>query len=71
MASRWKEPSTYAGVGLIVTGLGQVASINEAPAIAGAIEAAAPHIATSNWVGVAMALFGAFAVMLREKGERR
>ncbi len=70
MSRRWKEPSTYAGLGLIVTGLGQVASINEAPVIADAITQAAPHIATSNWTGAAMALFGVLAVFLREKGQR-
>lgn len=67
MRSRWKEPSTWAGAGLVITGIGQIAKINEAPAIAEAVQSAASRIASGDWLGVAMAAFGALSVILREE----
>lgn len=68
---RAKEPSTYVGLAAVVTGVGQLAKINEAPAIADAVTNAAPSLAAGDWTtGLMVVLAGLAGVFLREKGGR-
>jgi len=65
--ARWKEPSTYAGLAAIIGGVGAIAKVHEAPAIADAVNNAAVPLASGDWkVGLAMILTGALGVFLRE-----
>lgn len=64
---KFNEPSTWAGFGLLIAGLGKVFQVSEAPAVADAVTSIAQN---PTWQGGAMALFGALAVILREKGTR-
>lgn len=68
LKKRLAEPSTYAGLAAVVAGAGQLAKVNEAPVVAEAIVAAAPHVAAGNWLNAAMVAFGALAVLLKDKG---
>ena len=63
-----KEPSTYAGFAAVIAGIGQIAQINEAPAIADAINNAAQPIINQDWIGAAMVFLGSIAIFLKEKG---
>lgn len=66
--SRWKEPSTYAGIAAIIGGAGVIGKVNEAPAIADAISGASLPLAQGNWqVGIGMILAGILSVFLKEK----
>lgn len=65
VADRFKEPSSLAGVGLVVGGLGQVFGVNEAPQVAEAINQAAQQ---SSWLGALMVAVGTAAILMREKG---
>lgn len=68
VAERLKEPSTYAGLAAVIIGVGKLADINEAPAIADAITNAAPALLSGNWVaGLGALLMGALAVVVRER----
>jgi len=66
--SRWKEPSTYAGIAAIIGGAGVLGKVNEAPAIADAVNTAAIPLAQGNWqVGLGMIVAGILSVLLKEK----
>ncbi len=68
LKDRMGEPSTYAGLAAILAGVGQLADINEAPAIADAITNAAPLALSGNWVGaVGALLMGSLAVFMRDR----
>jgi len=68
LKKRAAEPSTYAGLSLLTLGAGQVLKINEAPQVAGAIEQAAPALATGDYVTGGVFLLSAFAsIFMREK----
>jgi len=69
MWERLKEPSSYAGLASIISGFGVLAKADEAPAIADAIVQSAPFFTTSNWFGGFMVLFGAAALIVKEKGK--
>lgn len=68
LKKRLSEGSTYAGLGLAVAGIGQLAKVNEAPAIAEAITTAGPAAAAGDWVSAAMIIAGSLAMLLKEKG---
>lgn len=68
MAKLLKEPSTYAGLAAVVAGVGQIFKDDHTDAVAAAINQAAPHILSNDWLGALMTLFGLAAVFLREKG---
>lgn len=71
LTKRLREPSTYAGLAAIAVGAGQVADINEAPAVADAITTVGQSVAVMpGWEGLVMGVLGALAVFLREKGEK-
>ncbi len=67
LQSRLKEPSSYAGLAGILTGLGMIFDINEAPAVAEAAGQAAQVVAQSgDWkMGLLTVSFGALASFLR------
>jgi len=59
---RVREPSTYAGLAAVISGGGILFKINEAPAIAGAIQNAGGALAAGDWVnGVAVMILGIVA----------
>lgn len=66
MKDRLKEPSTYAGIGLILLGLDQAIDINEAATVGQAlIDASDSGMGIG---GIGMALFGALmSIFLPEK----
>lgn len=65
---RLREPSTFAGLSAITLGLGEVARINEAPAVASTIAHAGEQAITGNFIGAGVALFtGLFAIFMKEK----
>jgi hypothetical protein len=68
LKKRLSEPTTYAGLAAIVMGAGQLGKVNEAPAVADAIVAAAPHLAAGNWLNALMIGLGSLAVLMKEKG---
>ena len=65
-----KEPSTWAGLASVITGVGLIADINEAPIVTEIITNAAPHIIAANWTGVLLVVSGFFATWFngRKKG---
>ena len=71
LLDRAKEPTTYLGVAAVISGAGQLAKINEAPAIADAVVTAAPALAVGDWgTGLMLLLGGLFGAFLKEKGGR-
>lgn len=67
---RLREPSSYAGLGLLTLGLGELFKVNEAPAIADAINAAGQAVATTgDPLTAAVALAGGILSLIM--GERR
>lgn len=56
-----KEPSTWAGLTAVITGVGQIAKINEAPIVADVITQAAPQIISNNWTAALLILAGGFS----------
>lgn len=59
---RLSEASTYAGLSGLVTAVGILAKVNEAPAIADAVTNAAPALTAGDWLGGGIALaFGLVA----------
>lgn len=65
--SRLKEPSTYAGISSIILGVGMIADINEAPALATAVSQATPAIVSNDWFGALFIFLGGLATILKEK----
>jgi hypothetical protein len=66
--SRAKEPSSVAGLGLLIAGVGQMAGINEAPAVAEAVTQVGGAAISGGWGGALMAVLGLLAMSLRERG---
>lgn len=67
MLARLKEPSTYAGIASVISGVGTILKDDNTTAIAGAIVEASPHIISGNWMGAGMIFFGLFAMFIKEK----
>lgn len=61
------EGSTYAGLAAVVAGLGMSLKVDEAPAVAEGILAAAPALTAGDWLGGLVAIAGAVAVAVRDK----
>lgn len=62
LLARLREASTWAGVGLVVTGVGQVARINEAPQVADVLTQAGAAAVADPLVGIAVAIAGLVAI---------
>lgn len=60
--ARLGESSTYAGIASVIMGAGILGHVNEAPAIAHAVEAAAPSLVSGQWyIGAGALLAGIVA----------
>jgi len=71
LKDRAREPSTYLGTALLISGAGQLAKINEAPAIADAVTNAAPALSSGDWAtGLSVILMSVLGIFLKEKGGR-
>lgn len=72
LKSRVAEGSTWAGLGLVTLGLGELGKVKEAPAVAEALQQAGALASTGalNWQGLAMILMGLAATVLKDKGTR-
>ncbi len=76
--SRFKEPSTFAGFGLITVGIAellrgvsQVVDFDEGPEIADAIQAAEPAVSSGNWpMAIGAIVTGGLAIVMREFGNK-
>lgn len=67
LTKRLSERSTYIGLATTLLGVGTVAKINEAPEIAGAIEAAATPLSTGDYTsGLGILLMGVLGIIMRE-----
>lgn len=70
--ARAAEGSTYAGLGLVTLGIGEIGKVKEAPAVAAAIEQAGALASAGalSWQGIAMILMGLAAAVLKDKGSK-
>ncbi|PKQ07301.1 MAG: hypothetical protein CVT72_03730 [Alphaproteobacteria bacterium HGW-Alphaproteobacteria-11] len=69
LKDRAKEPTTYVGLSAAIYGLGTLAKVNEAPAVADAVSTAAPALAAGDWAtGLLLLIGGALAAVMKEKG---
>ena len=69
LMDRLREPSTWAGLSSLTLGVGAIAHVNEAPAIASAVQHSASSFTSGNWLGGAVALLGGIAsIFVSEKG---
>ncbi len=67
--ARLREPSSAAGLAAVVIGLGQLAKVNEAPAIAEVIGQAGAAAAVDPVVGAVALIAGLVAIFRGEKKE--
>jgi hypothetical protein len=68
---RLREPSTYAGLAGVITSVGVLGKINEAPAIADTVANAGHAIAQGDYAtAIGAGLFGLLSIFMREKGGR-
>ena len=68
---RLTEPSSYAGLGLAIAGLGQMFGVREAPQIAEAVGQVGQVLAVSpTWAGLAMGIAGAIAMFLKDPANK-
>jgi len=71
LKKRLAEPSTAVGLTVAIAGVGQLAKIDEAPAIAEAVGAAAQVAGAGDYTGGAVLLIGGLlGAFLGEKGKR-
>jgi len=64
---RMREASTYAGLATLTLAVGQLAKVNEAPAIADAVSNAAPALTAGDWLsGLLTFGFGVVAAFKKE-----
>ena len=69
LKKRINEPTTYMGLALVLNGFGTLGKIDEAPAIADAITAAANPMASGDYTTAATLIMGGLlGVLMREKG---
>lgn len=71
LLKRLSEPSTWGGLALAVSGVGQLGKINEAPAVVDALGQGAQAVAhgTDPVTAGVMVLGGLLAAFMREKGQ--
>jgi len=72
LKKRFSEPSTFAGLAMAILGAGQVAKIDEAPAVADAISGAGQAIASGMdpmTAGI-ITLAGLASIFMGEKGDK-
>jgi len=62
-----KEKSTWVGLTSIITGVGLIADINEAPQVAEAITNATPHIISGNWSALLLIATGTIATYFNNR----
>tara|TARA_R110002074_G_scaffold67298_1_gene158499 strand:- start:1156 stop:1380 length:225 start_codon:yes stop_codon:yes gene_type:complete len=68
--ARFREPTTWGGLSMFILSIGQLAKINEAPAIAHTIDAVAGPITSGDYAtALTVALGGVLSIVLREKGK--
>ena len=67
VVERLKEPSTHAGIASVIAGIGQILHSPETTEIASAVPDIASRLASHDYVGVGMILFGLIAIFKKEK----
>lgn len=71
LKKRAAEPTSYIGLALLVQAIGTLTKMNEAPAIAEAIQSAADPLARGDYATAGtVAIGGLLAILMREKGGR-
>jgi hypothetical protein len=71
LKKRSKEATTYLGIALIVEGVGNLAKIDEAHSIAGAVQAAAPSLSAGDWTtGILGLVMGIGGVLMKQKAAK-
>jgi len=71
LKKRFKEPSTWAGLPMIIYGLGEVGKVKEAPALAETVGTAGQYIVSGDtFGGLAALVMGAAAAVLGEGGRK-
>lgn len=72
LIKRLSEPSSWAGLGAVAVGVGQLVKADEAPAVADVLAGTGQAIAGGLpwWQAAALAAGGIAAIFLREKGGR-
>jgi hypothetical protein len=63
---RLKEPSTHAGIASIVSGVALILHSPETVTVAAQIPQVAEKIASQDYLGAAMIVFGSLAVLFKE-----
>ncbi len=73
LMARLSEPSTYAGLAMMLPGVNMALDFNEAPAVAEGVAAAGQLVAQGlpPWMAIVMGGLGALATIKSEKGKRR
>lgn len=70
LKQRLKEPSTYAGLGLLTLGLGQIFKLDHTEEVAGIMKSAGTSIATGDYTTAALVTFtGLAALFVKGKGQ--
>ncbi len=64
---RLKEPSTHAGLAAMVGGVGMILHSPETTQLAHALPSVAEKVASHDFLGAVIALFGAVAFLLPER----
>lgn len=65
-SDRLREPSTYAGLAAVVSGLGVLGKVNEAPAIVDAIGIASAPLSQGQWIVGLGTLFAGLMAAFRK-----
>ena len=69
LIDRFREPSSYAGLGLIAYGLGDLFKIKEADQIAEVANQTAQAMTVDTASGVGVLLFGLLSLFIKEKSK--
>lgn len=67
---RLKEPSTWAGFGVLLMSLNQIFDINEAQTVGEAVVQNAGALATGDYVTAGVGILGALAAMFLPEGKK-
>ena len=72
LKKRLREPTTILGLGALISGLGMIFKIDEAPAIADAVSNTAEPLANGDYATAAtFVISGLFGIFMSEKGEKK
>jgi len=69
LIDRFREPSSYAGLGLIAYGLGDLFKIKEADQIAEVANQTAQAMTVDTASGIGVLLFGLLSLFIKEKSK--